>query len=41
MAQIMLDPYYRTFAGFRTLIYKEWVYYGHNFYKYNNLSKQL
>ena len=40
LAQILLDPFYRTFAGFRILIYKEWVYYGHNFYKSNNLSKE-
>jgi len=33
LAQIISDPYYRTFAGFRALIYKEWIYAQHNFVK--------
>ena len=31
LAQIMLDPYYRTIKGFEILIEKEWVYFGHGF----------
>jgi myotubularin-related protein 6/7/8 len=33
LAQLFLDPYYRTFDGFRVLVFKEWVYYRHNFLK--------
>ena len=33
LSQIFLDPYYRTFEGFRVLVLKEWVYYRHNFLK--------
>ena len=33
LAQIYLEPHYRTFEGFRTLVYKEWIYYRHNFLK--------
>ena len=31
LAQIFLDPFYRTFKGLRTLVHKEWNYYCHNF----------
>ncbi|KAA0190453.1 Myotubularin protein 6 [Fasciolopsis buskii] len=31
LAQIVLDPYYRTFVGFEALIKKEWIYFGHKF----------
>lgn len=27
LAQIILDPYYRTFEGFRILVYKEWLFF--------------
>lgn len=33
LAQLFLDPLYRTFDGFRTLVHKEWNYYQHNFRK--------
>eukprot|EP00347_Sterkiella_histriomuscorum_P021540 403333619 len=37
LAQIIIDPYYRTLDGFKSLILKDWIYFGHNFIKYNNL----
>ena len=31
LAQIMSDPYYRTFEGLRSLILKDWVLFMHDF----------
>ena len=35
LAQIFLDPHYRTIKGFQALVYKEWLYYPHNFLEKN------
>mmetsp|Transcript_21811 Transcript_21811/g.33743 ORF Transcript_21811/g.33743 Transcript_21811/m.33743 type:complete len:87 (+) Transcript_21811:1524-1784(+) len=37
LAQLIADPFYRTFEGFKVLFYKEWLWFFHNFVSKHSL----
>jgi len=40
LAQILSDPYYRTIAGLKRLLHKDFISFGHQFHKRGGMIKK-
>ena len=41
LAQLMMDPHYRSISGFQSLVQKEWIVMGHPFTSRHHLTSKI